>query len=301
MSHDAASDGSAAYVVHRRFTKLLTELERCEPLVRYGAPESIHRMRVAARRLRNALASYRPLLDRQTTNRLRRELEWLTSELGEPRDVEVLHGRLRELLAEEPPDLVRGGVVAFVDRTMTDRWRSAQDSLIRALASPRYLALLEDLRGLVAEPPWSAPARQPAQEVLSGRLRHDLKRLERQIVAADAAGEPDERAARLHDVRKAAKRVRYAAEPLVPLYGKQARRLVATAEDIQSVLGTHQDAVVAQAELMRLAEAATAEGEDPFTLGILHTREEARAAGSAKEFAQLWKVARRKNRHRWPD
>jgi CHAD domain-containing protein len=45
-------------------------------------------MRVATRRLRSALATYRQLFDAQRTEPVRQELAWLGTALGKPRDAE---------------------------------------------------------------------------------------------------------------------------------------------------------------------------------------------------------------------
>ena len=65
------------------------------PQVRLGIEDSVHRMRVASRRLRSALATFRPLFDREVGDRLREELKWLGGVLGPARDAEVMHERLR--------------------------------------------------------------------------------------------------------------------------------------------------------------------------------------------------------------
>ena len=54
-------------------------------------------------------------------------------------------------------------------------------------------------------------------------VRRDWNRLERRVAAARAASDPEDKSARLHDVRRAAKRVRYGLEPLVPVYGRQGK------------------------------------------------------------------------------
>jgi CHAD domain-containing protein len=114
----------------------------------------------------------------------------------------------------------------------------------------------------------------------------------------DAEG-PEERGRALHDVRKAAKRARYAAEPLVPAYGKDARRFVRRLEHIQSVLGEHHDLLVARAELPGLARRAAADGVDGYVLGVAQVRLEQRTAASEAAFEQAWRRASAKKNLRW--
>ena len=82
----------------------------------------------------------------------------------------------------------------------------------------------------------------------------------------------------LHDVRKAAKRVRYAAEALVPLGGKAATRMVKAHERSRPCSATTTTPTEAQRALLGLADRAAAAGENAFTYGLLHAHLEARCA-----------------------
>ena len=76
-----------------------TELLANEGGVRAGVGESVHRMRVATRRLRSLLATYRPWLTGNRSERLRAELRFLAEDLGRARDNDVLHARLDQEIA----------------------------------------------------------------------------------------------------------------------------------------------------------------------------------------------------------
>ena len=67
---------------------------------------------------------------------------------------------------------------------------------------------------------------------------------------ADAETDPDERQRLLHEVRKDAKRVRYAAEALRPVWGKDAQRLAKAAKSLTSHLGERQDTVMSRPMLL---------------------------------------------------
>jgi CHAD domain-containing protein len=289
----------AAGVVHVRLCEQLTEMKRQDPRVRQGLPGAVHDMRVALRRLRSALATFRPLLDRTVTEPLREELKWVGNVLGDARDSEVIHQRLAEAVAREPVELLLGPVVARIDSDMGKAHREAHDRSAEALRSDRYFALVDQLDALVADPPWTPVAQDPAHQALARRMRNDWKRLRARYAAANEATNAAGRDERLHDVRKAAKRARYAAEALAPLYGGEARRFADAAKGIQSVLGDHQDSVVTQAVLRRLGVQAHLAGENGFSFGRLHGLEQARADRARAEFADAWKKASRKRMRRW--
>ena len=58
--------------------------------VRQDAPDAVHQMRVAIRRMRSALQAYGRVIDRSVTRELTTELRWLAGVLGDARDLEVL-------------------------------------------------------------------------------------------------------------------------------------------------------------------------------------------------------------------
>ena len=94
---------------------------------------------------------------------------------------------------------------------------------VAAMDSERYSQVLRDLTAFVTEPVWSAEP--TTDDLLRRRVRRDWKRLRRYAQAAvDVEGELERHAA-LHEVRKAAKRLRYSAETLVPTHGDDAAQL----------------------------------------------------------------------------
>ena len=301
----ATADGPAALVLHHRLTDLVAELLHRDCDVRRHVPDGVHQLRVTCRRLRGALATYRSLVDRTVTDPIRHELRWVARTLGDGRDAEVLHDRLRALVAEQPRTLVRGPVRRRLDRTYAARLRAADGHAQAVLTSRRYLRLLARLEALVTSPPFTEAAARQADDVLLDRVARDWRRLRRRVdlvQALDAAGERGDDEARdeaLHDVRKAAKRLRYACEVLEPLWGEDAKALRKGAQEITQVLGERQDGAVARLDLRRIAADAAAAGENGFTYGLLHAREEAAGVAREIEFAEVWERVRHKRLRAW--
>jgi CHAD domain-containing protein len=278
----------AAEVIQLRLLTQVAALRQQDPWVRHDAPEAVHDLRVTARRLRHALASYRPFLDRERTEPLRDELGWLAGVLGGPRDAEVLDALLRELLDAEPAHLVEGPVRERVRRDSSERYEASRLDLLAALGSERYFDLVDRLQALAEQPPWSEAATEKAGRALPKALDDDWKRLRARVLRVMDSGNRGTEPGDLHDVRKAAKRVRYAAEALLPLPGKGAKRMARAHERIQTVLGDHHDATEAQAALTRLAAMAHAAGEDTFTYGLLHARLDERISRHAADLDDAW-------------
>ncbi|WP_432479857.1 CHAD domain-containing protein [Nocardioides sp. GXQ0305] len=280
-------DVAAGAVVHQRLSLQVAELHHREHQVRLGdTQEGVHRARIASRRLRSALATFGSLLDTEVAASLRGELRWLSRVLGDARDPQVSWERLGELLEAEPADEVSGPVQQRLDTTYAARIAAGEAQLAHALASDRHLALLGRLDGLVADPPWSPLAEQPAADVLRGLLARDWHRLEgRMVAAADA----DDGAEALHDARKAAKRLRYGAETLRPAWEEDARRLAAAARDLSDHLGERQDLVLVRTDLAAMADAAEGAGEPSRTWGALLGRADERRRHLDLVLGDVWR------------
>ena len=289
----------AGEAVRAHLRQQVSQLKEWDPKARRDEPDAVHKMRVATRRLRSALATFRPLLDRTVTEPSRDELKWLGGVLGAPRDAEVMRERLRNALDAEPAELVLGGVARRIDVDLNRRHQKAHNELLRALDGDRYFRLLDALDALVADPPFTGGAAQPARDVLPRRVAKTWQRVRERVAEAKAASNPEQRARRLHEVRKAAKRARYAAESVADLFGRPAKRFAKRMENVQEVLGEHQDSFVLRDQLRQMGVQAHLAGENAFTFGRLHGLEQARADRAEGEFAPAWRAARRKKLRRW--
>lgn len=289
----------ASMLVEARLLEQVRVIRSYDPLARRDAPDAVHKMRVAVRRLRNALATYRPLLVREQTDPVRDELKWLAAVLGEPRDAEVMRARLEKMLARESPEVVRGAGYRRMDEEMRAEYARARERMLTELGSDRYLALLDRLDNLAASPPWTQKATIPVDSILRARVRRDYKRLARRVEVAEQAEDPGEREHRLHEVRKAAKRVRYGAESLARVYGKQAKRFTGAIKRVQARLGDHHDAFVTQERLQELGDEAANTGDNAFVFGVLHAREEHALVETDAQFVNEWSQASKKKLRRW--
>ncbi|MHA7239168.1 CYTH and CHAD domain-containing protein [Arthrobacter sp. TMS1-12-1] len=283
------SDGPAGDVLLACLHEQLDVLEQEDPRVRLDAPDAVHRMRVATRRMRSVLATYRSLLeDADGVRFLRDELKWLGAVLGKARDAEVMHARLRGMLAAEPAELVLGPVERRVDVELGGSYREAHAGVLEALAGQRYFRLLDTLESLLAAPELTPRAAEPAGRVIPELLNRDIRRLRAAVHEArdHPAGVGDHPA--LHQARKDGKRLRYAAEAAAPLGRKKVTRLAEAALKIQKILGEHQDSVVTRDLLRRLGAAASRQGENGFTYGRLHALEQVAAVRAESRFRSEW-------------
>jgi CHAD domain-containing protein len=283
---------SAGDVVADALRDQVAALVAADVMVRTDRPDAVHKVRVAARRLRSITAAARPVLDRGVTDPLRDELRWLGRELSAARDDEIALAHLRDLVAAEPEELVLGPVAARLQQTAVRQAEEGRERTMATLSTPRYLTLLDDLHALVAAPPLLDPASGPARPELRKALRRAGRRLRRRLAAA-ARAEGDDRGTAVHEVRKAAKRARYTGELATPVLGRRAKKLVKAMEEVQDVLGEGQDSVVTRELCRQLGIAAAAAGENAWTYGRLHGLEQARAERADRAFRELAPSLRR--------
>ena len=277
---------TARDVVRGRLADQVSVLHQQDAALRAGDPAAVHRLRIAARRIRAALTTCEPVLA-VALDDLREELRWFGQVLGPVRDAQVLRERLRASLDTLPPDLVLGPVRRRLDVELRRQERDALAAARLALRSERYYRLLDRLDDLVADVPLSPAAEGAPRRVLPVLVRRDARRLRRAVQAVDRAA-ADRRDAALHEARKKAKRLRYAAELARPAGSARAGKLVRRAKRVQEELGRHQDSVMAREVLRRLGAQAFLEGENGFTFGLLHGLERLAAADSQARFRQAW-------------
>ncbi|MET0931691.1 MAG: CHAD domain-containing protein [Aeromicrobium sp.] len=290
---------SAGRVLIAYLAMHVAELRLQGTRLRADEPGAVHEMRIAARRVRSALATYRPLFDAHSIDHIGEDLQWLGRSLGDARDAQVLRERLGELVAAESPELVLGPVANRVDDELRAAERAGMEQALLALDSERYVRLLAALDELVTAAPVVPEAASPATEVLPGLLRRDAKRLRRSVKAIDRSRTREQRDVALHEARKKAKRMRYAAESAVPALGRPAKSLAGSAKKLQQALGEHQDAVVSRRRLREYAVRAHGRGENGFTVGRLHALEQRHADDAEQKFSTAWKARPGKNVRRW--
>jgi CHAD domain-containing protein len=263
--------------------------------VRTGDADAVHDMRVATRRLRSTLRTFRAVL--QPWQPLRDELKWLATALGDVRDGDVMGQRLADAVAAQPPELVVGPVAARLAQQAAGETARARERLVAALDSPRYAALLASLDELAG----AGPTRRVGKGRLRRAARKALRRADRRLGAADRAAVAGAGNERLHEGRKAYKRARYAVEALVPVAGRPASRLRRRLKDLQDVLGAHQDAVITAGRLREQGMRAFAAGENAFTYGLLHGRQQVAAEWSRERVPRAHRRAASSKARGWLD
>jgi triphosphatase len=195
-------------------------------------PEALHQTRVALRRLRSAFSLFKPIIPGDEPKRLKEELRWLAAVLGEARNIDVLLAKAAE-----------NDLVSKLKTARAATYRDAVDGLESSRARAVMLDLIywlecgDYLPGNGAASADAASARDFAIRV----LEKQRKRLKKD---GSALAKVDDH--QRHEVRKDAKKFRYAAEFFASLFddkrgSRRHKRFLAAMGSLQDELGALND------------------------------------------------------------
>lgn len=209
-----------------------------EALRRFDDPEdveSLHDFRVALRRLRSCIRSYRPYVKGSVTKKLRRRLRELARSTNEARDVEV---QLEWLASqrERLPEPERAGLDWLAGQLDSRRQQLTAGQLERAKVA--YRELREELVGRVSscEIRLDQPEVRSFLSVTGGLIREHGNVLRRYLRRIERTTDDEA----IHDARIRAKRLRYLLEPLRKEVAV-AKLFVDQLKELQDLLGTLHD------------------------------------------------------------
>ncbi len=266
-------------------------------------PHDIHQARVATRRLRSDLQTFGATLDPVWLRHTTADLRCIGTVLGAVRDADVLSGHFRDEVDATAP--TGSGTSGLLERLGAERSQAVAE-LSSALTSDRYIDLLDKLHAATEATPllpgasrrshkgvWEAES--PAAVALPAFVHGRWKRLQRKVRAGGRhASDRD-----LHQMRIAAKRLRYAAEAATPVVGKPAGRTARAAQRAQTVLGDFHDAVAAEQWLRAQVGDAKLAPEVAFAAGTLTRTQQDRQRELRRQWRSEWRKLRRKKNRPW--
>ena len=281
LDFDDSANVAARKIVARHFRRLIEH----DPGTRLGHdPEALHDMRVATRRLRAVVRVLAPSFPAGLHKTLTRELRWLGQLLGSVRDIDVqlqrLDARKRDLRGNRCPAL--RPYAEYLGRLR----QHSRALMLAGLDSPRYLHLLRKLEAYATAP----IAGDPSESIAAIGVR-TIRKAHKQLRKRGDKISKDPSAEDLHEVRIRSKRVRYICEFLSPLTGRPGRRFVKRMVELQTLLGAHNDAVVATEYVRRFLndESATVSDATRRSVARLIRADEEQALDSRSGFHRAWK------------
>jgi len=173
--------------------------------------EAVHQLRVAARRLRSALSTFKALVGDERLPAVKADLKWLAGRFNDARNLDVFADSVAaqaKALASPPP-----GLDALTAGLATAR-RKAWSEAAETASSARFRALMIDATAWVETGDWIAAAGPASAKAFA---RHALKkRLQKVLNHGRRLGRADDTAR--HHLRIEVKKLRYAAEAFAGLY-----------------------------------------------------------------------------------
>ncbi|MGB4467741.1 MAG: CHAD domain-containing protein [Azovibrio sp.] len=222
-------------------------------------PEFVHQARVAIRRLRSALKLFAPWLPQGFVTEFSARWRDMANGLGDCRNLDVF-------LAETLPLMERElGAEDWLARLKARAGRERQ----RARRVARGMLASPEARLLVLDFEWALEhltfpdAMPPLQKLARRRLVSRARQVTR---LGESVRDLDPQAR--HELRIAFKKLRYALEFFVGLFGeKRSQRYLAGLVDLQEVLGHLNDLATAQTLMHRLLPPATARLPEAWLAG----------------------------------
>jgi CHAD domain-containing protein len=201
--------------------------------------EFLHDYRVALRRTRSLLGQIKNVFPADRVERFREEFGWLGAVTGPARDLDVLMLALRPI-PDDP-----GGDIPALRRDIAEHQRRAHRAMLKHLDSPRCRRLFADwARFLAHTSPASlnpAGASRPFADVVSSRVWRLYRRLNERAALVTDHSTPTA----LHEIRIAAKKLRYVADLTRSIQeGGAVDDVIAVLKKLQTVLGDYNDTVV---------------------------------------------------------
>jgi CHAD domain-containing protein len=253
-------------------------------------PEPVHQLRVAIRRMRSALSIFRKAVDPAAFEAVTPGLKHLGAMLGAARDWDVFLAGTGQAVSHA---LAGDRRVAAMLEAGERRRIAAYAALGAYLASDECHGLELALVQLTALRPWEALATEDQADKLAAPAEHyatrmfERRREDMLAPGADISALPVEE---LHTIRKAGKRLRYAAEFFAPLYGKRStQRFIERLSVLQEALG-HLNDTAAAATLM----ASLGGGADRhFAAGAVQGFVAARQGDTMADITRAWSKFRR--------
>jgi inorganic triphosphatase YgiF len=253
--------------------------------------EAIHQFRVALRRLRAIVSTFRHLIDDEVHAMLSVDLRWLQRQFGPARDLDVLIGdtlsKLQNRLAGQ------AGFDRLLETASAARIEARRTAHL-AIENPRYVTMLIQLYRHLHVGDWRRASEHarlgaPLEEFAGAVLQVRHKRLVR---LGERHGRLPE--SELHRLRILAKKMRYAAEAFHSLYRpKHARKYISALAAIQDRLGSLNDAFVGRHLLNALVhrlvlEQGMAPADANLLLGLVLGWQVARIDRDLGDFREVW-------------
>lgn len=259
IQENATSFGDWAYLAIAKYSKKFQKYE--QKVLKDENPENLHQMRVAMRSLRSAMKGFNLALD-LPKNARQKKVGKIAGVLGELRDLDVLSDTLnRQYLLYLPEKESKS--LQKVLKLIKKRRKKAFKKVNLCLRSNEYISLKKSLEKWLENPIYQNIAQVSIKHILADLLFPQIKKLyldqawiigvelrkgvyqiKQNLTSQELDLILEEEGAKLHDLRKEAKKTRYQMELFTDFYGEKYKEYLKQIKEIQTVLGDLQDILV---------------------------------------------------------
>jgi triphosphatase len=238
-----------------------------------GDPEGVHQMRVGLRRLRAALSLFKSLIEGPELEAVKNDLKWLTEQLADARDFDVL---VKESVMPLKDDAPAG--LAALEKELKARRDQGFAQARKAVQSPRYRRVVLKTGLWLTGGDWAAsdddirrdlrakPLCDLARDILDQRTAKVTKKLRKLEKMKDR---------QRHKLRIAVKKLRYGVDFFESLFGaaRRRKRFAAGLKDLQSALGRLNDIRVHRQFARKTVRGKRQLSHGAYALGVLTGQE----------------------------
>jgi CHAD domain-containing protein len=243
------------FAIHRLIPLLEAFSKEIEGVKTAQDIEHIHRMRVASRRLRAALPLFGSCIPEKKYRQWLLELQKITRALGDARDTDVQIEFITKLIKKGEPGIpdknpdntslvrVKVDLETSLLVQLQKKRVNLQAAVVSSLEKLETSGIIDEMRTFFhsqtqgvkrtgkKSPPYGIP---PVAAVRISRRLNTLLSFERQVYNPDAVTEH-------HQMRIAAKKLRYTIEAYTPLYRLGLKKYLVRVKKIQEILGNLHD------------------------------------------------------------
>lgn len=252
VSADASYQLLAARYVRRQLKQLTGQLDGIR---RAEDVESVHRARVASRRLRAGLRMFDDCFGRKKVKRWRKQIRRLGESLGEARDKDVQIQFVCGVLSRLQETALCPGIARLLVKLEHQR-EEIQPKVLKAVdrlvASPVPAEMLQTTRSLVTKL-GKRGVRLDSEFVFRQAEKHITGRVGDLLGYQGCLGDAEDQDGH-HALRIAAKRLRYTMEICKPVYRNRLDEFIGTVKEVQQLLGEIHDCDVWVETLGQLLE-----------------------------------------------
>ncbi len=242
--------------------------------------EHLHRMRVSLRRLKSTLSDHKETVALREYQAAVTNIKRLLRSLGQARDIDTKISFLTELAASPEGMKFREGIFEIIDELREDRGE-IQPRICKDLSRLHQHQVFKSIRRL-------KPSLNETGVTLDEWAKNNvLERLEKMFSLEPYVRKPA-CVKELHEMRIAAKNLRYTLENFECLYGSKVKSFIAAAMKVQRALGDMHNFDVWLGLIRILKDSSGRDASFRRTVNFLNDECTRRRADAHDRFVKLW-------------